>query len=571
MIRKLVRNLFLVQAVIVIFLVAGIAACTNQPDEEPREAVPPQHPASETGGTGSAMAVPVSAEVVSDFASSQDSINADWDQFHADFDKWRTGLTACDRTAVESALREFASDFAAITEEARDLPGKGIARELPDDAIAAANGEEASLRLLRDNWQPGNPVLLEQTQSERANAAALLRATQIEVDKLQEMDDPEDREIAKEFAEELVSIEENWDAFYDSYNVLSDEQLDLEAAEIVTRLRELASDHEAVLFALEDIPSDKVTDPVQDPLIEAAESEADALADLIDTMRRAARGNGSSDDNGEESETSPDAASEGPDAGDDAMSEMPEPPGLADPGSVTAPGTSSQDVQSTPGRGLVDGSAMVETPGEYSGVTEATVTRPIPAPTGQQGQAQDTENTSGSASEAADYTEHFDTFEDTLDDTRGIRRKAGRDLDDLVEGFSESDREDLAEFVRAFSSLMRDLDSFHEDFDAWVRTEGDCNRASAITSLNQYSQRFNELGARVRNLSQASYLRPSSDLIVEAANREGAALRSLASTWAPYESDVYRGLDEERSNADNLRRLAVRRTQELMERNGIEQ
>ena len=216
MMKKLVRKLFLAQAVIVIVLMAGIAACSSEPEEVSRETIPPQHPGSNTGDSGSRMAVAVSAEVVADYASSQDSINAEWDQFHADFDQWRTGLTACDRTAVESALREFASDFAAITEEARALPGKGIARELPDNAIAAANAEEASLRLLRDNWQPGNPALMEQTQSERASASALLRATQIEVDKLQELDDPEDREIAKEFAEELASVEEDWDAFYDS-------------------------------------------------------------------------------------------------------------------------------------------------------------------------------------------------------------------------------------------------------------------------------------------------------------------------------------------------------------------
>ena len=59
--------------------------------------------------------------------------------------------------------------------------------------------------------------------------------------------------------------------------------------------------------------------------------------------------------------------------------------------------------------------------------------------------------------------------------------------------------------------------------------------------------------------------------MVEAVAREGAALRSLVSTWAPYESDVYRGLDEERDNAARLRRLAGLRTQEVMERSGVSQ
>ena len=136
---------------------------------------------------------------------------------------------------------------------------------------------------------------------------------------------------------------------------------------------------------------------------------------------------------------------------------------------------------------------------------------------------------------------------------RCVERRRG-DLEDLVEGFSENDREALASFVSAFDELMDDWDSFHVEFDGWVRTEGDCNRAGAASALQLYNQRFSEIGSRVRGLTQVSYLRPSSDLLSEAVEREGAAIRSLANTWAPYESDVYRGMDEERANADKLRR-----------------
>ena len=72
-------------------------------------------------------------------------------------------------------------------------------------------------------------------------------------------------------------------------------------------------------------------------------------------------------------------------------------------------------------------------------------------------------------------------------------------------------------------------------------------------------------------MSQAPYLRPASDLLAEAVGREEAALRSLRNTWAPFENDVYRGLDQERTNAENLRRLAGRRTQEVVERLGVAQ
>ena len=261
----------------------------NRPIAIPQPTPPANLPQAAAGGAGTASSPALDPDLVAEFAAAQDAVNADWDRFHVDFDDWRATLSACDRAAAEAALRQFAADFAEITRQARDLPGKGLARELPDNVILAATGEEASLRMLRDKWQPGNPTLLENVQTERANSADLLRAAAIEADKLGELDKPEDREVAKEFADALQPVDRAWDAFYDAYSALADEQLDLAAAEIVPRLNDLVDDHEAVLESLEAIPSDKVTNPVQDALLQAAEAESEALGDLLDALRLAAK------------------------------------------------------------------------------------------------------------------------------------------------------------------------------------------------------------------------------------------------------------------------------------------
>ena len=525
-------------------------------------------------------AVPVSAELVSEFSAAQDSINADWDQLHLDFDSWRGNLSACDRTAALAAMRVFASDFGQVAEQARDLPGKGIARELPDNVILAANSEETSLRLLRDTWLPGDVSLLENTQTERATAAGLMRATAIEVDKLEELDKPEDQEVAEDFADALEAVDEAWDAFNDSYGALEDDHIDLSVSEIVTRLRVLIDEHEAVLESLEDIPSDKVTDPVQDQLVEAAEAESEALEDLLDAFRREARGTAS--ENGAEDSDS--AAQNGNGNGGTASSEngseaRPEESAEASEegteGSTGSPqGTAGNHERGTAGLGQVKGQTGPDVQGGITGIPNLFTGLPTgltgPTTAGQQA-GPDSSEDEESGAEEADYSGYFDTFEDTLDQTKVTRKQAGRDLEAIIEGVSEEDKENLAEFTSAFTDLMDDWNSFHAEFDRWVRTEGNCNRASAVEELHDFNQQFSELGNRVRELSQVSYLRPSSDLLAEAVDREGAALRGLASTWAPYESDVYRGLDDERANAVNLRRLADRRTQELIERNGMDQ
>ena len=542
-------------------------ACSSQATDS--ESGPSLSTASSPAGEIAPTPIPVSMELIQDHAESQQAINEDWDSFHVDFDRWRSGINACDRAAAETALRIFASDFGDITSQARNLPGKGIARELPDEVIAAAASEEASLRGLRDNWNPANTTLLESAQTTRAASADMLRSTQVAVDRLEEMDDPEDRQVAKDFARSLGPVEAAWDEFYDSYGTLEDEHLELESSEIVSRLRDLVDEHEAVVGALEDIPSDKVTDPVQDPLIEAAESEAAALGDLLDTIRRAARAEANNTvGSGEQVANGVEAAETN--GGDGAMmdSEQSEETGNG-PGSG-APQGSAQDTHQ--GSLALGEQAGVVGPNVQSGTPGS---MPIPSSrttsgiSGQQGPVQASEDSEGSGEALPDYSEHFDAFEETLDSTRAVRRKADRDLEDLVEGFSENDRVALADFVAAFGDLMDDWDDFHSEFDSWTRTEGDCDRAGATSALQLYNQRFSEIASRVRGLSQVSYLRPSSDLLSEAVEREGAALRSLANTWAPYESDVYRGMDEERANADKLRRLADRRVQELLERNGI--
>ena len=551
--------------------VLGVA-CSNQAADSTSE--PSLSTQSSPADNLSPTMVPVSAELVQEYAEAQQSINEDWDSFHVEFDRWRSGISACDRAAAETALRKYASDFGEITRRARNLPGKGIARDLPADAIAAAASEEASLRGLRDNWTPANTMLLENAQTTRAQSADMLRLTQVAVDKLEEMDDPDDRQVAKDFAKELAPVEGAWDDFYDSYDALEDEYLELDASEIVNRLRELADEHEAVARALEDIPSDKVTDPVQDPLIEAADAESEALGNLLDTMRLTARTEASSM-NGEEEESGEGDESTEANGGNGAMT-GPEttmengngtngegngsPQGSADDTNQGSLGLASEAEQTSPSvQGGVTGIAQLP-------FSSSTGERP-----GQQGSPPPSDDSEERDGDPPDYSEHFDLFEETLDSSRAVRRKAERDLEDLVEGFSENDREALASFVSAFDELMDDWDSFHVEFDGWVRTEGDCNRAGAASALQLYNQRFSEIGSRVRGLTQVSYLRPSSDLLSEAVEREGAAIRSLANTWAPYESDVYRGMDEERANADKLRRLADRRVQELIERNGISQ
>lgn len=77
-----------------------------------------------------------------------------------------------------------------------------------------------------------------------------------------------------------------------------------------------------------------------------------------------------------------------------------------------------------------------------------------------------------------------------------------------------------------------------------------------LQALDGFNLRMSELGREVRRLPQSSYLLPMYTLLVEAAEREEGAVRALRNSWRPFTVDAFKVMDQERLNADRLRRQA---------------
>ena len=76
------------------------------------------------------------------------------------------------------------------------------------------------------------------------------------------------------------------------------------------------------------------------------------------------------------------------------------------------------------------------------------------------------------------------------------------------------------------------------------------------------------VGAGTTGLPAATFAaqRGGRVLLVEAAEREEVALRNLHNAWRPFTADVFKAVDQERLNADRLRRQADIALQELRDR-----
>ena len=120
-------------------------------------------------------------------------------------------------------------------------------------------------------------------------------------------------------------------------------------------------------------------------------------------------------------------------------------------------------------------------------------------------------------------------------------------------------KEKLAEienFDAPYKSLLVRWDAFHQDYLDWRKTDGGCDRTDVLQSLDQFNLRTGELGREVRRLPQSSYLLPMYNALVEAAAREEGAIRALRNSWRPFAVDAFKAVDQERLNADRLRRQA---------------
>ena len=132
---------------------------------------------------------------------------------------------------------------------------------------------------------------------------------------------------------------------------------------------------------------------------------------------------------------------------------------------------------------------------------------------------------------------------------------------DVAESLGE-----LAQFTAEHRRLRAAWDAFHDDYNAWREDEGGCERADAIDALDQFSLRMRNLSSNARALPQTGSLLPMYTLMVEAAEREENAMRTLRFTWQPFTIDAFKALYEQRTVTDGRRREAAIGVEELRTR-----
>ncbi len=179
-----------------------------------------------------------------------------------------------------------------------------------------------------------------------------------------------------------------------------------------------------------------------------------------------------------------------------------------------------------------------------------------------------TAQTSDAKDEAEEVPElpDFTKADESVEAGETALKQAARTVRSVADVDVEESLGELATFNSEHRRLRSAWDDFHDDYNAWRENEGGCDRADVISELDQFSLRMSSLASDVRALPQTGFLLPMYTLVVDAAEREETAMRTLRYTWQPFTVDAFKGLHEQRIVTDGLRRETAIGLQELRSR-----
>ena len=180
--------------------------------------------------------------------------------------------------------------------------------------------------------------------------------------------------------------------------------------------------------------------------------------------------------------------------------------------------------------------------------------------------------TTAKASDAKDEAEDvpelpdFTKADESVEAGETALKQAARTVRSVADVDVEESLGELATFNSEHRRLRSAWDDFHDDYNVWRENEGGCDRADVISELDQFSLRMSSLANDVRALPQTGFLLPMYTLVVDAAEREDTAMRTLRYTWEPFTVDAFKGLHEQRIVTDGLRRETAIGLDELRSR-----
>ena len=163
----------------------------------------------------------------------------------------------------------------------------------------------------------------------------------------------------------------------------------------------------------------------------------------------------------------------------------------------------------------------------------------------------------------------FGTFDALVVLGANKRRQVTELLNDILRETSQESNDAALALEESLLAVTNLWNEFHREYAQWRSTQEGCDRLAAVETLGTFSVRFGELAASARTLPSLTVMRPLVELLVEAAEQEGDAMRQLRDSWVPFDTRVYARYDQKRNEASRLRRQVSSSLSALLPEYGI--
>ena len=164
----------------------------------------------------------------------------------------------------------------------------------------------------------------------------------------------------------------------------------------------------------------------------------------------------------------------------------------------------------------------------------------------------------------------FDVFDTHITAVNQLRRALRIELDDARASLSEAGQTNVSVLLLAARSLGLEWDRFHDGYDEWRRTNGGCDQGRALEALGQLAGDFGQTVRDIKASPTGPLVRGMGETLLQAAEREQAAVLSLRETWRSLDTSAFGRYLADRSFAESLRRQTALDLQDLLERQGID-
>ena len=442
------------------------------------------------------------------FAAGHRSTSDDWDNFHQAMDQWREDVVVCVPASVESALDAFAGRALGITQTARSLDRLPSIEALAARLTVAAEQEEAAFEVLRNGWTPDSGLSGGASSQSTGQSPGLFQ----QFASARSAADLERGKVTRSLLARQNSLDDaSLDAiesFASGVETLNSDWDQFHRDYDLFRVEQVELDDESTAGRLGELLTQfgSIVDGVQSlPRTLLTKEIADRLADAADGEQLLLR------------------RLLGSIGGDGSLTETV--PVLPD-GLVINESPNGEDA--------TDGNGGNDSPG--LALSSATV---------------------------------FDVFDTHIASVNRLRRGLRNDLDDARASLTESGQEDLSIFIGQVRALEEEWDDFHDSYDQWRRTNGGCDQGKALEALGQLASDFGQTVRDIEALSSGPLVRGMRGLLLQAAEREQAAVLSLRESWRPLDTSAFGRYTADRSFAETLRREMALELQDLLARQGI--